>query len=378
MRCWASGDWIADQKFGCQSDSDQRFINELHVLSLTHPLLSATTKIVTATTTASSATSAYCMEEPDNFPTRKPSGQPRHPRNPRNNSKRPRDNPHPTDGPKLDTAGGRETPSTPRSTSPDSKANDSSTPHPRRKPKPKPKPSGTSDIKESGRSSANKEPLPNKSDSKQRRNQEKPDGGTTNASESKPLRRGKKPTPGHEEPSIDSEPIHNSADAGSPSLEQVPPRQKRRGKFDGKLTTGDAEPQQEERRINPDREKYWVDYKSDDLATRLIRDLRTSPYLDCAVCFNPIRPQQPTWSCSPNTPIVPAEGSQQAQYCWATLHLKCVRSWASKSIADVRQAHVARGEDKPGEWSCIGCRAKRTVEPPSYRYMFRWIPANQY
>ena len=318
------------------------------------------------------------MEEPDTLPTRKPSGQPRHPRNPRNNPERSRDNLHSTDGPKLDTVGGRATPSTPRSTSPDSKANDSSTPRPRRKPKPRPKPSGTSDVTESGRNSDNRKPPPNRSDSKQRRNREKPDGGTTDASESKPLQRGNKTAPGHEEPGVDSEPIHDSADAEPPSLKQGPPRQKRRGKFDGKLTTGDAEPHQEERRINPDREKYRVDYKSDDLTTRLIHDLRTSPYLDCAICFNPIRPQQPTWSCSPNTPIIYTEGSQQAQYCWATLHLKCVRSWASKSIADVRQAYEVRGEDKPGEWSCIGCRAKRTIEPSSYRYMFHWIPLNQY
>jgi hypothetical protein len=357
---------------------------------LTDPLLSATTKTtttVTAPATTSSLTSAYCMEEPDTSPTphtnessphhhrneRKPSGQPRHPRNPRNNSKRSRDNPHSTDGPKLDTAGGQATPSTLRSTSPDSKADDSSTPQPRQKskPKPKPRPSSTSDTKEPGLNSANKKPPPNKSDFKQRRNQEKPDGGTTDASESKPLRRGKKTAPGHKEPSVDSEPIHDSADAEPPPLKQGPPRQKRRGNFDGKLTTGDAEPHREERRINPDREKYWVDYASDDLTTRLTRDLRTSPYLDCAICFNPIRPQQPTWSCSPNTPIVSTEGSQQVQYCWATLHLKCVRSWASKSIADVRQAYGARGEDKPGEWSCIGCRAKRTIEPSSYRYTFR-------
>lgn len=382
------GDWIADQSSDVSLTLIKVYLRACPVL--THPLLSATTTATaTAPATASSVTSAYCMEEPDSLPThttessrhhrrneQKPSGQPRNPRNLRDNSKRSKDNPRPTDGPKLDTPKGRATPSTPRSTSPDSKANDSSTPQPRWKSKPKPKPSGTSEIGESGRIPANKKSPPNRSDSKQRRNQEKPDGGTTDASESKPPRRGKKTAPGHKGPSVDSEPVHDSTDAEPPSLKQDPPRQKRRGRFDGKLTTGDAGPHQEERRINPDREKYWVDYKSDDLTTRLTRDLRTSPYLDCAICFNPIRPQQPTWSCSPNTPIVPTEGSQQTQYCWATLHLKCVRSWASKSIADVRQAYGARGEDKPGEWTCIGCRAKRTIEPSLYRYMFRWIPPN--
>jgi transcriptional repressor NF-X1 len=106
----------------------------------------------------------------------------------------------------------------------------------------------------------------------------------------------------------------------------------------------------------------------DDLTSKLIHDLRTSPYLDCVVCYNPIRPLQPTWSCSPNSPITLLEGTQEAQYCWVTSHLKCVRSWASKSITDTRNAYEARGENKPGEWSCIGCRAKRTIEPSTYRY----------
>ena len=331
------------------------------------------------------------MEEPGSLPTpptdessrhdhrndRKPSGQPRHPRNPRNDPKRSRDSPHSSDVPKLDTAGGRATPSTPRSTSLDSKANDSSTPRPRRKPRSKHDLSSTPDIKGPGRSPANTKPTANKSDSPQRRNQEKLDGGTTDASESRSRRRGKKTASGHKELEVDSEPIRDSADVEPPSLKQDPPRQKRRGKFDGKLTTGDAESHRDDRHTNPDREKYRVDYASDDITTRLIRDLRTFPYLDCAICFNAIRPHQPTWSCSPNTPIVLTEDSQQAQYCWATLHLKCVRSWASKSIADIQQAYRSRGEDKPGEWLCTGCRAKRTIEPSSYKYVPRRFPPNK-
>jgi transcriptional repressor NF-X1 len=307
---------------------------------------------------------------------RKPSGKPRRFHNPGNDSKHSRENLHPANAPKLDTAGGRETPSTTRSASPDSKTNDSSTPHSHRKPRQKPKPGGTSDTRESRGDSADKKPPLSESDSKQRRNRQKPDGGTTDASEPKPPRRGKKTAPSDKEPRVDSDPIHDSADAEPPSLGQGP-RRKRRGKFDGKLTAGNAGPHQEEHHINPNREKYWVDYRSDDLVTRLIRDLRTSPYLDCAICYNPIRPHQPSWSCSPNTPIVPTEGSQQAQYCWTTLHLKCVRSWALKSISDVRQAYEARGEERPGEWLCIGCRAKRMIEPSSYRYMHRWTFSNQ-
>jgi len=389
-------DRVADQNFGSQPDSDesdQGFLTACPLLI--HPLLSATTKTtatVTTKATPSSATPTYCMEVPDTPPTphtnessphhhrneRKPTGQPRNPRNRKDNSKHSKDSPRSSDAPKLDTTGGRATPSTPRSCSPDSKANDSSTPQPHRKSKPKPKPSGSSDIKDSGHKPASKKAPPNKPDSKQRRTQEKHDGGTTDASESKSLRRAKKTVPDHKEPTVDSEPIHDSADTKPPSLKQGPPRQKRQGKFDGKLTTGDAEPHREQRHTNPDREKYRVDHTSDDLTTRLTRDLRTSPYLDCAICFNPIRPLQPTWSCSPNAPIVPTEGSQQAQYCWITLHLKCARSWATKSVADVRQAYIARGEDKPGEWLCTGCRAKRTIEPSPYRYIVGWASPDQY
>jgi len=361
-------------------------------MSSTSSATTRTTATVTAPATTSSVTFTYCMEEPDtpltphiNEPPgrrhrdeRKPSGQPRHPWRPRAELDRPRDNLQSSDAPMLDIAGDQATPATPRSGSPDSKANDSSGPQPRRRRQPKPKSKGTSDTQESRRNPANTKPAPNQSDSKHRRNQGRPGGGTTDADESKPPRRGKKTPPGNKDPNVDSEPIPDSTDAEPSPLKEGPSRQKRRGKFDGKLTTEDVEPRREERRTNPDRKKYRVDSAADDLTSRLIHDLRTPPYLDCAICFNPIRPFQPTWSCSPSTPVVHAEGSQQEQYCWATLHLKCVRSWASKSIADTRQAHEARGGNKPGEWLCIGCRAKRTVAPSSYRFALHWFPLNQH
>lgn len=352
---------------------------------LIHPLPSATT---TETTTAPAATSSvastYCMEEPPNPLTphtnesprdrkneRPPSGKPRHRRPPRGNSGRSRDNPQPSNAPRLDTSGGRATPPTPRSTSPD-KANDSSTPRPRRGKNPKPKPGGTPGIQDSRRDPADAKPPRKEPGPRQRRNLGKPDGGTTDASDSKPPQRGNKTEPGRQDPVVDSEPTHDSAGANPPSLKQGHPRQKRQGKFDGKLTTGDVELRQEERHVNPNRGKYRVDYAADDLTSRLIHDLRTPPYLDCAICFNAIRPFEPTWSCSPSTPVEPTEDSQQVQCCWATLHLKCIRSWASKSIADIRQAYKARGEDKPGQWLCPGCRAKRIVEPSSYKYALPW------
>lgn len=303
---------------------------------------------------------------------RPPPGKPRHRRRPRDNLEHPRDTLQPSDALRLDIAGGRATPPTPRSTSPD-KANDSSTPKQQREKKPKPKPRGTPGVQGSEHGPADAKPPRKEPGPRQRRNQGKPDGGTTDASDSKPRRRGNKPVPSSKEPIVDSEPIRGSADAGPSSLKQGHPRQRRQGRFDGKLTTGDVELRQEDHRVNPNREKYRVDYTADDLTSRLIHDLRTPPYLDCPICFNAIRPFEPTWSCSPNTPVVPTEDSQQVQCCWATLHLKCVRSWASKSIADIQQAYKVRGEDKSGQWLCPGCRAKRVVEPSSYLCVLLWI-----
>ena len=347
---------------------------------LLHPPLSATTtKTTTAPATTSSVTSTYCMEEPPTSLTphtnesprhhkneRPPSGNSRRPRRPRDISQRPRKNPRPGNALEVDSAGGPATPSTPRSTSPD-RTNDPSTPQPRWEKEPKPKSVGTPGVQDPGHKPANENPPSKEPSSRQRRNQGKPGGGT-DSRDSKPPRRGNETIPDRKESAIDSEPIHGSADANPSLLKQGHPRQKRRGKFDGKLTTGDVEPRQEERRVNPNREKYRVDYAAEDLTSSLIHDLRTPPYLDCVICFNAIRPHEPTWSCSPSTPVTPTEDSQQVQCCWATFHLKCVRSWASKSIADLRQAYKARGEDKPGQWLCPGCRAKRVIEPSLYRY----------
>ena len=368
------------KKFGRQSDSDQRFIDIRRTCPvLIHPLLSATAttaETVTTPTTITSVTSTHCMEEPptDESPhhrhrnERPPPGQPRTTRPPRKNLERSRVNPQPGNAPKSDTTGGRETPSAPRSASPD-KAKDPLTKQPHRRNEPKPKSTGTPGTQDSGRDPADTKRPAKESGSRQRRHRGKPDGVTTDASDSQPPRRGNEPVPSHKEPDVDSEPIRDAPDVNPPSLKQGRSRQRRQGKFDGKLTTGDAEPRQEGRRINPNREKYRVDHAADDLTSTLIHDLRTPPYLDCTICFNPIRPHEPTWSCSPTTPVEPTEESQQAQCCWVTLHLKCVRSWASKSIADVRQAYRARGEDKPGQWLCPGCRARRTTEPSSYKYV---------
>ena len=332
------------------------------------------------------------MEEPDPSPTlhtsqpsghhhrkgRKPPGNPKHPDLPRSDLNPPKDKPKPSSAPNLGTTGGRTTPSTPRSASPDNKANDSSTSQPQRKRKPKLKPSGTPGVKEPERYPGDAKPPPTRSNFRQRRGREKLDDGAADASDSKPRRREKETEPRREEPRVNPGLIHGSAEAELSPPEHGTARRKRQGNFDHKLTAADDKPRREERHTYPDRGKYGIDYAADDLTSRLIHDLRTFPYLDCIICYNPIRPMQPTWTCSPGSPTAPAEGVQGAQFCWVTLHLKCVRSWASKSIADTQQAYKVRGENKPGDWLCIGCRAKRTLEPSSYRYVRRLSTSTLY
>ncbi|KAI0037225.1 hypothetical protein K488DRAFT_39490 [Vararia minispora EC-137] len=113
--------------------------------------------------------------------------------------------------------------------------------------------------------------------------------------------------------------------------------------------------------------------KDDDLTTILTRALCTSPYPDCPICFAPIHPAQPTWSCSPSSPARTgatvdgnAPRTENAQCCWTTFHLKCIRPWADKSVKDVEAAWRARGEDKKGDWRCPGCQMKRETVPQIY------------
>ena len=123
--------------------------------------------------------------------------------------------------------------------------------------------------------------------------------------------------------------------------------------------------------------------KADDLTSRLTRELSVRPYADCLICFAAIHPMQPTWSCSPLLPIsaatddedggksgnVPPRAAESAQCCWTTFHLKCIRSWAEKSVRDLEAAWRARGEERKGEWRCPGCQSKRSAIPASYWYV---------
>jgi transcriptional repressor NF-X1 len=117
--------------------------------------------------------------------------------------------------------------------------------------------------------------------------------------------------------------------------------------------------------------------QKDNLTSTLIHALRTPPYPDCPICFSSIHPAQPTWSCSPSIPVVSVSAvdehertatdrEQSNSYCWTTFHVKCIRSWAAKSVKDVSDAWRARGEDRNGDWRCPGCQAKREVVPNGY------------
>ena len=111
--------------------------------------------------------------------------------------------------------------------------------------------------------------------------------------------------------------------------------------------------------------------QGDDLISTLIRGFTSTPYHDCPICFSSIRPDQATWSCSPSIPLVHNAEQGLSQYCWTSFHVKCIRSWADKSMKDVAEAWRARGEpDKKGDWRCPGCQAKRDIVPSGYWYAF--------
>lgn len=87
------------------------------------------------------------------------------------------------------------------------------------------------------------------------------------------------------------------------------------------------------------------------------------------ICFNPILPGQPSWSCSPKE-------EKDAQLCWNTFHLKCIKPWAEKSVKDTEDAWKARGEERKGEWRCPGCQSKRELVPRKYWWVVDLIDGN--
>ncbi|KAJ3508832.1 hypothetical protein NLJ89_g5540 [Agrocybe chaxingu] len=145
----------------------------------------------------------------------------------------------------------------------------------------------------------------------------------------------------------------------------VPEGNRRRAKFGSGLTTTEGSSNLTDKNPNEPRRKKLLP-EGDDLTSTLIRGLSTPPYPDCPICFSSIRPEHAIWSCSPSTPIVTSSEAQVTQYCWTSFHVRCIRSWAEKSVKEVADAWRARGEDKKGDWRCPGCQAKREVVPSGY------------
>ncbi|KAH7908223.1 hypothetical protein BJ138DRAFT_1158200 [Hygrophoropsis aurantiaca] len=144
-----------------------------------------------------------------------------------------------------------------------------------------------------------------------------------------------------------------------------PPRPGRRGaKFNPGLTdAAESSQKPSDHAKKPDRRPKHSAPPADDLTSILTHALKTPPYPDCPICFNAVHPAQPTWSCSSD---IITEGEAASQCCWTTFHLKCIRSWAAKSVKDLEDAWRARGENRRGEWRCPGCQAKRDTVPTVY------------
>lgn len=60
-----------------------------------------------------------------------------------------------------------------------------------------------------------------------------------------------------------------------------------------------------------------------DLTAKLIETLKSPPYVDCVICWAPIHPSQPTWSCTPS--------EETNRCCWGVFHNKCIFAWSKKS-----------------------------------------------
>ncbi|PPQ78281.1 hypothetical protein CVT25_011740 [Psilocybe cyanescens] len=185
------------------------------------------------------------------------------------------------------------------------------------------------------------------------------DSGNERKSNSQPRTRRKKPAQTSNTPDA----------AGNGAATAPPPRNRRGANFGAGLTTSDSKSNQPVRDKEPGNSRGRHLPQGDDLTSSLIRNLSTPPYPDCPICFSSIRPDHAIWSCSPSIPIVTSSENQVQQYCWTSFHVRCIRSWADKSVKDVAEAWRARGEpDRGGDWRCPGCQAKREAVPSGYWY----------
>ncbi|KAK0473779.1 hypothetical protein IW261DRAFT_677706 [Armillaria novae-zelandiae] len=189
-----------------------------------------------------------------------------------------------------------------------------------------------------------------------------------------------KPPKGDRKPAPPSDAPPEASSSG-PKLSAVkPPKGGSRGaRFNAALTPDSSSPRPpDQKKPKPKAPPRAKNPQADDLTSILTRGLSTRPYTECPICFNAIRPSDPTWSCSPSIPILPPADSAEPfvpQYCWTTFHLKCIRPWSEKSFNGVREAWRARGEDRGGEWRCPGCQGRRGVLIGGYRCFCGSTPA---
>ncbi|QRV73787.1 shuttle craft protein [Ceratobasidium sp. AG-Ba] len=81
---------------------------------------------------------------------------------------------------------------------------------------------------------------------------------------------------------------------------------------------------------------------SGDLTSRLIYSLtHKEDAVDCPICFNPVHPAQPIWSCAP-APATPLDDPSAAPStcCWTIFHMRCIKQWAQKLNALSSRNHT--------------------------------------
>lgn len=199
-----------------------------------------------------------------------------------------------------------------------------------------------------------------------------------------PRRGGQSTTPATEGARVT--PNENTSTTGPPQ------KSSRSRKFGGQLSTNEppapltTTPSSSRRREPRPSEQKDVqttysrsgDVTIPDLTAKLIDTLKTPPYADCVICWSSIHPQQPTWSCTLS--------EETNRCCWGVFHNKCIVAWSKKSeqieisisrftnvnvsligIEETRAAHLARNEDKEGEWRCPGCQTTRVNPPGPYK-----------
>ncbi|KAL4079530.1 hypothetical protein J3A83DRAFT_1117042 [Scleroderma citrinum] len=206
---------------------------------------------------------------------------------------------------------------------------------------------------------------------------DKPPGQDSTASKSttrKPRGRAENPRKQYREristDTASEHPIPSSSTTAAPSGSSNPPQpqpRSRRSRFNAKITqpTEEQAPSSSSPTPKP-KPKYPRKVSGDDLTSTLTNALRTAPYPDCPICFNSVRPDHQTWSCSPPLGPLSNDDKERSQCCWTTFHLKCIRSWAEKSVKAIVEAWRARGEVRQGEWRCPGCQTKRKQVPTTY------------